>query len=670
MATNRRTWSCAAAAVAALSCCSGVSAHGGQFRGPSSIVPVTSSSAGSPAAPATPSAPPGPSTGASGGAGSTGSLSPGAAPSATAPMGRQGPKGVLIGDDLTRWQYWWEWNKDAFLRLKTAVHTSHVARASAEEWMAHRRRNDALDTLRPTSAQLVEDVLPSLRAALERDDQRDVTSSCLVALAKIGRDHPDFRILPLIRARLRSRDQEIRETAALALGIARRPESVETLLALARDDDQGRQLCDRSSVDERTRAFAAYGLGLTASSAWARDRQRAMHALTSLLFESDGGRNLHVATIHAVRLVASAAQGSAAETMRRDAVRALWAFYDDDDRPGLQDVRAHVLPSIAKIMRHGSAAAAAEHKGRLADELRNNDEIAITQAAATALGLLCASGERRAEDRKYSEILRRQAERSLDQQTRSFCLMALGQIGGKANRNELLKMLQSGNKAIVKPWAAMALGVLAWRGRQASGHVDAEIGAVLQAQLRQVKNDQTISSVAVALGLCHYRPASDELRTLLAGNAHRDEYAGYLCLGLALMGDRRSRDDIHRVVLQSAQRPLLLRQAAVALGLLGDKRAADLLVGMLRDGASSLGSLASISIALGQIGDRRSIDPLVELLHNEDRPGLSRAFAAVALGGVADKDVLPWSTELAAGINYRAAVETLTNGVSGVLDIL
>ena len=41
-----------------------------------------------------------------------------------------------------------------------------------------------------------------------------------------------------------------------------------------------------------------------------------------------------------------------------------------------------------------------------------------------------------------------------------------------------------------------------------------------------------------------------------------------------------------------------------------------------------------------------------------------------SLGGVADKEPLPWNVKIAVGNNYRAAVETLTNQLSGILDIL
>ena len=65
-----------------------------------------------------------------------------------------------------------------------------------------------------------------------------------------------------------------------------------------------------------------------------------------------------------------------------------------------------------------------------------------------------------------------------------------------------------------------------------------------------------------------------------------------------------------------------------------------------------------------------AIQPLQRVLFDEVRSELSRAFAAVALGGIGDRAPLPWSAKISANLNYRAAVETLTNQQSGILDIL
>jgi HEAT repeat protein len=107
-----------------------------------------------------------------------------------------------------------------------------------------------------------------------------------------------------------------------------------------------------------------------------------------------------------------------------------------------------------------------------------------------------------------------------------------------------------------------------------------------------------------------------------------------------------------------------------ALGLIGDSSVTTLLCAQTEAPDAGLVRLAAASAALGQIGDRRSIEPLLRMLRNDKLTDLSRAFAAVALGGVCDKDAMPWNTAYATHTNYRAATETLTDGQSGILDIL
>jgi hypothetical protein len=84
----------------------------------------------------------------------------------------------------------------------------------------------------------------------------------------------------------------------------------------------------------------------------------------------------------------------------------------------------------------------------------------------------------------------------------------------------------------------------------------------------------------------------------------------------------------------------------------------------------NLAKLSAIASALGFIGDSRTVEPLKAMLFNDKLGPLSRAFAAVALGGVADKEMLPWNSKIGVNVNYRAAVEVLTNRQSGILDIL
>ena len=83
-----------------------------------------------------------------------------------------------------------------------------------------------------------------------------------------------------------------------------------------------------------------------------------------------------------------------------------------------------------------------------------------------------------------------------------------------------------------------------------------------------------------------------------------------------------------------------------------------------------LAKLAALASALGYIGDRRTIKPLTRMMRKSEHTKLTRAFAIVALGMIADKERLPWNAKIGENIDYRSAVETLTNAGTGVLDIL
>jgi len=159
------------------------------------------------------------------------------------------------------------------------------------------------------------------------------------------------------------------------------------------------------------------------------------------------------------------------------------------------------------------------------------------------------------------------------------------------------------------------------------------------------------------------------VQRLLQQNEADEPFAGYLCISLALLGDTSAVPLLQEMLERSARRPFLLMQCAVALGCLGDHDATARLLTML-DGDHSLAVLAAVAAAVGRIGDRRAIEPLVSMAADGERSRLARAFLAAALGGVGDKDELPWNTPFAIDCNYLTTVDTLTNGSTGVLDIL
>ena len=198
-------------------------AHGGQYRGPGDLVPPggggrggttgrpTGPSTGGPSGPSAP-APTGPATG--GPASPTGG--PTGGPGGTGPV--TGGRGYRPSIDLTGWQFWWEFNKDPFIRLRDAIHRGGPQTGDDNYYLGNTRKS-AKNSLEPTLEDKL-NILATLKRAMDSTNNVDITTACMIAMAKVGMNHPDFKLIDVFRPHLASKNQEVRETAALALGIA------------------------------------------------------------------------------------------------------------------------------------------------------------------------------------------------------------------------------------------------------------------------------------------------------------------------------------------------------------------------------------------------------------------------------------------------------------------
>ncbi len=661
--------------------------RGGQYRGPGDVVPPDT---GTPSTPSTPSptTPGAPAPGAPAPAAPT-TPGPAAPGSPTTPMpgvpsgGRGGPttgRGAsTTTDDLSGWVFWWEFNKDPFIRLKDAIHKREAITGSDEFFMGPTRRVASTDSAKPSKTDIIETILPALKRALDSTDQRDITGACMIAMAKIGENHPKFDLLPIFTKTIVSFDQEIRETAALAMGISQMPNAIQPLRHLALDDAKGRKIVEKAEVDPRTRSFALYGMGLIAYATEDVAVKKVTLETAAKILRKDKAmnRNLLVAAVNAIGLLnPDRGQESDPESLLNKALDELDDFYGKKLGRGRQLMQSHVPPAVCKLLGRGSEGRRQTYKELYRKELtsgkrRSND---VYRGAAIALGQLAEPAEKNAKEARYSKALLEYAitKKGKDEQARYFAMMSLGQIGGDANATELLRVLAKGKKALERPWAALSLGVMCFNKFEAddAATVDITIGDAIMKQFRKVKTPQSRSAFAIAMGLARYRDAASELVTTLIAKKHQDQFAGYLCIGLALMDYKNAKSLIHEICRNAVRRPILLQQAAVALGKMGDRSVTDTLTKMLGEESGNLAKLSALAGALGFIGDRRTIKPLTKMLFNEDLTPISRAFAAVALGGVADKEPLPWNSKIACNMNYRAVVETLTGAGTGVLDIL
>jgi len=555
----------------------------------------------------------------------------------------------------------------------------------------------ARDHLRPSEEDIHGKIVPALRAVLAAESDNDLVTGALVALAKIGESPgagPGARpIAETIVPFLAAANQEVAETAAVALGILGDPAAVDLLSQLLRDTPEGRKHVGRGEVHWRTRAFAAYGLGLIGHRARKEDVRRVILEILRQGFEEGSSSmatpDVAVACLMGFGLVPleldtpCPAQGSRPPTAtqcRHGQVR--WLL-EVSERPGVHSlVRAHVPTILARLVRGPGV------QGELRDEvaqhllnvaaggprIRRERQV----SAMIALGQM-GTGCINPVDQRIAKALIKACAEARQPQVRTLALVSLGQIAGRRGqgavdvesvakiRSFLLDRLVNG-RSTDRAWVALALG-LQVRSMRANGE-PTPLAAVklLRRTMKDAKSPREVGAYAVALGIMQDVEAAELLVSKLEVIAD-DRALGYVCLGLGLMNARQGVSELRTLLEKSRYRPLLLSEVAIALGLLGDKDVIPALLKQLRQ-AKSLTAQSSIASALGAIGDARSVDPLLVMLKDPRINVRGRAFAAVALGIVADKEPLPWNAKIAVGANYLAGTPTLSDGQgAGILDI-
>jgi len=597
-----------------------LTAHGGQYRGPT-LGPLTPSGPGGPSQP--------------------GSV-----------MG--GPlTGGHAGLDVSSWRVWWELNHERYLRGARGAGVSAGVRESV--------------------------VSPSLARALERTNNADVNSACLIALAKSGGDTPDAEILDVIRARLTRSHIEVREAAVLAMGILGNSDAFDDLDALVRNTRRGRQVVGRDNIGDRVRTFAAYALGLLVNrSEDAALKGKVLDSLLATLQDSQlKDRDVLTGVLNAIRLVnLDAADGAAHKRVLWKTLAALEDYQGrrfTDQRAGPQ---SHVLTAIAALAGRGDGLEQQRAKALVADQLgRPRLDAMVYRSATIALGQMLAP-----EDDDYFEILARRVAQPPDPLVRKLGMIAFGEIGGEAAFQQLRAALR-GNRRDVQAWAAIGLGVLGHnapkkpattqRPNQANG-LRAATGKLLLSSLRKNRDKDVQAAIAIGLGMAGYREAAADIRKLLEKYMKLGEFSGHLCVSLALLDDTKSIPLIQQA-MATIDQPVLYGHAALALARLDQLDASSTAISALRGG--QLKMLPAAAAAIGHLRNPNDVAALSQMIEGvkkkqtTDIANLRVALAAAALGSVADLDPVGFGARVARGMNYTANVQTISNGSYGILDI-
>lgn len=638
--------------------------HGGLYRGPGSTVPPGAAPGGS--SPASPSSGPG---------------TPGSA-----------------GVDPDSWATWWAFRRDPYLELKAAIHADEGGAASAPLTgrggfdLGRGERAESGSLLAPDEHTVRTRVVPALRKALRDDPGVDLRSACLLALAKIGVDPEGETLVAVLESHLDDPVQEVAESAALALGLCGRERALFLLADLLDDAPTARARIGDKAVPPRTRAFAAYALGLGALRSAREDVRRfAVSRLAATLErERFAARDVPVAIVYALGLAPLApgplpvtTTALPAGASRSGQVRHLLALLADER--GDEAVQAHVPGSLGALLedveREPQGRALKEEAARVLLARLHGERarsVELRQGAIVGLQFL-GDGDADEIDREIARALERAAA-ELEPLARGLAQIALGDSSARAGsgadpqrgvreaRAFLMQRLGQGT-SLSRPWAAFGLA-LGERRRLREGWLPTpEVGTALRGALSAARSPEERAALALALGLIEDDAAREVVFEHFQESA-ADDLRGTFAVALGLLRDEGSVPALTQTVRDSRFRPALLRDAAVGLALVGDKRAVPLLAEELAS-ASSLASQAALCAALGSVGDARAVESLIAFLVDPAPTQRARAFAAAALGNVADPSPLPFHAPIARRVLWRNAPETLLDpaGGRGVLDL-
>jgi len=570
----------------------------------------------------------------------------------------RGPEGSSPRETLrTDWTDWWEVDKGLF-----TIHIRIPPDSPPPGPESPRLPRDHLD------AQIHESVIRALEQALAGARERDLRSSCLIALARIGRSKALRQILEDHSVHA---DPTIAEAALLALGISAQVESTPRLLELFSGTSGGGELAGGTAgVSVRKRAFAGYALGLIARATLDGAVKRAVfEAAMKILNGRSAGPDLPVAAIEAMGLLGLDPQEPKDAPLVMEACRSLIdCLRSEEISPR---VRAHAPAAVASLL--GKHPARPRGRSRLDEPARSlrlrtatlraeavdlflkilhteNEDALVVRSCAMARGRIAQSC-----DRHGVETLARTASGALwsASQINNYALLSLGFLGGPVARADLVERLRKPGSGPGIPWIALALGVMA----REDGEIDPEIGAALVDAFAQTGNPSWKAGIAVALGLTRHREAGRRLQEEMRA-AKDPQLRGYCAGARGLMNFHEAEEDVCVLMEQSTDRPGLFRLANFGLGLMGGKYSVQRLLALLANPELDPGIAAIVASELGRLGDPRVCHDLVGLLLGEENAGPRRICAANALGLIGGGMGLPWAVSLGIGLDHQASVAT------------
>jgi len=661
-----RTLSIALATLLSLVLISGdLFAHGGSFRGPSGGVPPglrepsdpeppppPPSDPGDPGGPTTPGDnPTGPTTPEGLDGPSTGG---GAPPPSLPPSTPSGPAtgGKTASLTFESWRFWWAYNSDDILNLKSSIYGKRVSTHSPLFFSSKDDESNRTNPTRATQAAITSQIIPALERRLNAPrDHEDIHGGALIALGKVGTADMIGKFKSAMYNRYKTDSgQKVKfgyqatESGLLALGML--PDLEASAIKAIRE------ICIEAIQDDklrtRERPWAAVVLGLQ------RDAD-AVEPLMKLLEVKYSDENIPAGILTGIGLIGSQAH----DETKFDAVPELAeAFVKGKLRGRELSPRTHAFVGYALSKLEDPRALPAINKVL---KSRSTGSI-VKRSAAISAGTIGAKADPEMRDQTVQRLLSF-IRKTGDPSSQNFATIALSQLATPKAIKALMDFAADG-KYGQRPFAGLGLATLVFykdRAAKAGGEgLDSKTRNMIVDHLRKLsikfKPKDMKAAFMLARGIVRDKTAVEVLVMHASKRAEDPVLRGFACVALGLIGD--GSDDVKEAImtaLDSRKSAALKVHAATGLGLLDDAGIVKLLIDQLK-GSKSFAVQGQLIQAIGKIGDHTAIIPLIEILDDTKKPAQTRAMASVGLGMIGDLRQYPVLSRLAKNYNYRASV--------------
>ena len=277
--------------------------------------------------------------------------------------------------------------------------------------------------------------------------------------------------------------------------------------------------------------------------------------------------------------------------------------------------------------------------------------IETRRSAALGMGRLLREVELTGDQRKQAErALLRAYAKGRDPHLRAYALIAMACARRPLALDKLEDAVASNADPVVKPYAAIGLGLAA---RRVVGARRAKIQRLLLERLNGTKEIEFASALTIAVGLAGAADATAELVARLERRSSPAAVRGAAAEALGLL--QRPLPPVTRALMNAFREkaPRLVESATLGLGLLGKRGLSKELVERLQK-TSSGPMQGRLTLALAYLGQGDAVEPLLALLRDRTKKRVVRELAAVALGLIADPQEEDVLFELEAYYNYGA----------------